>query len=141
LTTPFLLLAIIMYSHYLNKKEDATREWTWLPVALPIILNWGMLYAGFLGETGRISSNMGLAIGFAFFFALLGLFWYNFVETTASVQLFWYLTISWGLYGVMYVLPDNQKTIGYNLLDLVSKVGFSMFTLGTIFTNNQQSPP
>jgi bacteriorhodopsin len=34
------------------------------------------------------------------------------------------------------MLPSSYKTIGYNILDMISKVGFSVFTLGTIINNN-----
>lgn len=136
LTTPFLLTAISLYAEYLNREEDPTRQVNWSGLTLPLILNWAMLACGYLGEAGYINYNTGLVTGFVFFGLLLLTFWNNFVVSEKSKVLFYYFTVSWGLYGVMYMLPSNQKTIGYNFLDLVSKVGFSMFTLGTIFANN-----
>lgn len=136
LTTPFLLIAISLYAEYLNREADPTRNINWAGLMAPIVINWGMLACGYLGETGVISHTSGLVSGFAFFALLLYTFWNNFVVSDTSKKLFLYFLISWGLYGVMYMLPSNQKTIGYNLLDLVSKVGFSLFTLGTIFANN-----
>jgi len=136
LTTPFLLTAISLYSEYLNREEDPTRQINWSGLTIPLIANWAMLLCGYLGETGAISKSLGLVSGFVFFAILLITFWNSFVVSENSKKLFIYFLISWGMYGVMYVLPSNQKTIGYNLLDLVSKVGFSLFTLGTIFSNN-----
>lgn len=136
LTTPFLLTAIMMYAEYLNREEDPTRKLNLSGLLVPVLLNWGMLLSGYLGETGVISRTAGLVSGFVFFGLLLLTFWNNFVVSENSKKVFLYLVVSWGLYGVMYVLPSNLKTIGYNLLDLVAKVGFSLFTLGSIFTNN-----
>lgn len=136
LTTPFLLIAISLYAEYLNREEDPTRIINWSGLGLPILLNWAMLTCGYLGESGTINRTTGLVSGFVFFGLLLLTFWNNFVVSENSKKLFIYFIISWGLYGVMYMLPSNQKTIGYNLLDLVSKVGLSLFTLGTIFSNN-----
>lgn len=138
LTTPFLLIAISLYAEYLNRQADPSRKVNWSGLISPIIFNWAMLLSGYLGETGVISKNAGLVSGFVFFGLVLITFWTNFVVSDASKSLFVYLLLSWGLYGVVYVLPSDQKTIGYNLLDLVSKVGFSLFTLGSIFANNAE---
>lgn len=136
LTTPFLLTAVMLYAEYLNREEDPTRQINWSGLIVPVLFNWGMLISGYLGETGAISRTAGLVSGFVFFGLLLLTFWNNFIVSDNSKKIFLYLVISWGLYGVMYMLPTNLKTIGYNLLDLVAKVGFSLFTLGSIFANN-----
>lgn len=35
-------------------------------------------------------------------------------------------TIVWSLYGIVYYFDNNNKNIGYNILDIISKVGFGI---------------
>ena len=136
LTTPFLISAVALYAGYSNKLEDPTYQTNIRGLVPIVIFNWLMLLFGYLGETGKISRTTGLVAGFVFFGLLLQSFWAGFVESNASKGLFAFLVVVWGLYGVFYMLPSSYKTIGYNILDMISKVGFSVFTLGTIINNN-----
>ena len=136
LTTPFLITSVALYAGYSNKLEDPTYQTNIQGLVPIVIFNWLMLLFGYLGETGKINRTTGLVAGFVFFGLLLQAFWAGFVESNASKGLFAFLVVAWGLYGVFYMLPSAYKTIGYNILDLVSKVGFSIFTIGTIINNN-----
>jgi bacteriorhodopsin len=136
LTTPFLITAVALYAGYANKQEDGTYQFNARGLVPIVIYNWLMLLFGFLGETGRISRVSGLVAGFLFFGLLLQSFWSSYVISNASKGLFAFLVVVWGFYGIFYMLPSSYKTVGYNFLDLVSKVGFSIFTLGAIINNN-----
>lgn len=136
LTTPFLISAIALYAGNSNRLEDGTYEFNTRALVPIVIYNWLMLLFGYLGETGKISRQTGLIVGFIFFGLLLWTFWDSYVVSNASKGLFAFLVIVWGAYGVFYMLPSEYKTVGYNILDMISKVGFSVFTLGTIINNN-----
>jgi bacteriorhodopsin len=136
LTTPFLISAVALYAGYANRLEDGTYEFNTRALVPIVIYNWLMLLFGYLGETGKISRQNGLIAGFVFFGLLLWTFWDSYVVSNTSKGLFAFLVIVWGAYGVFYTLPSEYKTVGYNILDMISKVGFSVFTLGTIINNN-----
>jgi bacteriorhodopsin len=136
LTTPFLISAVALYAGYANRLEDGTYEFNTRALVPIVVYNWLMLLFGYLGEMGKISRQNGLIAGFIFFGLLLWTFWDSFVISNASKGLFAFLVIVWGAYGVFYTLPSQYKTVGYNILDMISKVGFSVFTLGTIINNN-----
>jgi len=136
LTTPFLITAVALYAGYANKQENPDYQLNIRALGPIIVSNWLMLFFGYMGETGKISRSTGLVTGFIFFGLLLQSFWNGFVVSNTSKGLFGFLVLIWGLYGVFFMMPSSYKTIGYNVLDMISKVGFSLFTVGTIINNN-----
>lgn len=138
LTTPFLLSAIILYFHYLRYKVDNTEKVNFRPLALLLPLNWFMLYSGYLGETNSRYRTSGLMVGFIAFATMCYILWTNYVKDTVpdTKWLFLFFVITWGLYGVAYLLKDTAKNIVYNALDLVAKVLFSLYTVFVIINNN-----
>lgn len=127
LTTPLLLFAFTLYLDYYTLLQDPTS--TYSPRALiPIILlNFVMLGAGYLGETGRINTYTGLVVGFVALVGLLYLLWVNYVKTPEAVPYFIFFAVTWSLYGVAYLLPTVPKNVVYNILDLVYKALFSLW--------------
>jgi len=131
ITTPLMLLAFMLSLSYNNK--NTIHFATYITV---VLLNFGMLYSGYLGEKSKISKLLGCIIGFSFFFALFGLIYYYFVKDCINkfnYVLFGIYFIIWSLYGVVYWLDDENKNIGYNLLDLSSKC-FTGLGLWAYFT-------
>jgi bacteriorhodopsin len=85
-----------------------------------------MLLVGFLAEKGLMDRVAALGIGFAAFgFVFKKL--YDEFRTDESDKLYKLLTSVWALYGVAFILPDVQKNIMYNCLDLISKNFFAFF--------------
>lgn len=138
LTTPFLLSSIILYFHYLRYKVDNTEKVNFRPLAVLLPLNWLMLAAGYIGETNPHRNTAGLTIGLLAFAAIAMILWNNYVSDTIqeTKYLFYFFLVVWGAYGLAYLLNDTAKNIMYNLLDLVAKVLFSLYTIFVIISNN-----
>jgi bacteriorhodopsin len=119
ITTPMMLLALcIVLSNEIR-----------LPVHLPVIaaiivLNYTMLYAGYLGETQQIDRRTANIAGFAPFLAMFGIIYWNYVrpkyDLANRVMFFIYLII-WSMYGIVYMLDEYTKNIAMNVLDLIAK--------------------
>ena len=98
-----------------------------------LLLNFGMLASGYMGVRGNITKNAGLISGFVLFFALYGYIYMNFMYGKYyfdNVLIFGAFLVFWSLYGVLYMLGDEyeeEKNIGYNLLDLFSKCFVGIF--------------
>jgi bacteriorhodopsin len=52
---------------------------------------------------------------------------YDEFRTEESDEIYKLLTSVWALYGLAFMLPDVQKNIMYNGLDLISKNFFAFF--------------
>lgn len=117
ITTPIMLLVLVLAFKY-NLTNRATVR---LPdYVLLLLLNYGMLGAGYWGEAGGFTMT-ATAIGFLFFG---GLFYKLFtMKGTAPANQFLYnlFFVLWALYGVAYVLDDVPRNVSYNVLDLFSK--------------------
>jgi bacteriorhodopsin len=120
ITTPLILLGIILFYN----PETPVRYSYFL---LIVLLNWGMLLAGYWGETGALSRSTGLATGFLFLAALLALLYTCCIDSKANHTVFYLFAIVWAGYGVNYMIEDEaMKNIGYNTLDVVSKALFGV---------------
>jgi len=146
ITTPTMLITLMIYLIYLNKKvENKTNELNiftlfkdnsniFIPV---LILNWLMLLFGYLGEMKIIPVLLGVFLGFIPFLIYYYMIYVNFVtENTSGYLLFWYFFIFWALYGVVAVFPYYIKNSFYNILDLFAKNFFGIFLSYIIFTGN-----
>ena len=146
ITTPTMLLTLILYLIYLNKKKiDKTIELHFFTllrensdVIIPvIILNWIMLLFGYLGEMKKIPVLFGVILGFIPFLTYYYMIYINFVnENSVGYLLFWYFFFFWALYGVVAVLPYYIKNSFYNILDLFAKNFFGLFLSYLIFSGN-----
>lgn len=120
ITTPLILLGIVLFynpSGPINYKN-------YIGI---VLLNWGMLLTGYLGETGVWSRAAGLLGGFLFFGALLALLYTCCIDSGANHTVFYIFAAIWTLYGVNYMVQDEEvKNIGYNGLDVVSKALFGV---------------
>jgi hypothetical protein len=137
ITTPSMLITLMMYLIYLKKKaEGSTNELNVLTllkenatIFVPVlVLNWLMLLFGYLGEMRKIPVLLGVFLGFIPFLIYYYLIYVNFVtEDTNGYLLFWYFFFFWSLYGVVAVLPYYVKNAFYNILDLFAKNFFGLF--------------
>ena len=139
ITTPTMLTTLIFYLIYLrykNDKLDTTNlEFYSLvndnssALSKILLLNWSMLFFGYLGEMKILSTLSGVLLGFVPFL----MYYYAIYEKYAvksgeqGVKLFWYFFFFWSLYGVVALLPYNLKNSLYNILDLFAKNFFGLF--------------
>jgi sensory rhodopsin len=120
ITTPLILLVILLFYN----GENAIDYKTYLGI---IGLNAGMLYSGYLGETGKINKMMGGVVGFLFFGAMLALFYSCCLPTKSSPIVFWIFAFIWTLYGVAYYIEEEEtKNFCYNILDVSAKALFGV---------------
>jgi hypothetical protein len=148
ITTPTMLITLILYLIYLNKKvENKTSELDFFTllkdnssIIIPVvILNWLMLLFGYLGEMKIIPVLLGVFLGFIPFLVYYYIIYVNYVTQTLSENgslLFWYFFFFWSLYGVVAVLPYYIKNSFYNILDLFAKNFFGIFLSYIIFSGN-----
>jgi hypothetical protein len=146
ITTPTMLITLMVYLIYLNKKiENKTNELNFvtifkdnLNIFIPVIvLNWLMLLFGYLGEMKIIPVLLGVFLGFIPFLIYYYMIYVNYVtQNTSGYLLFWYFFIFWSLYGVVAVLPYYIKNAFYNILDLFAKNFFGIFLSYIIFSGN-----
>lgn len=121
ITTPLILLAILLFYNPDYKNVN------YKTYGIVLALNWGMLAAGYGGETGKLSEMTGGVLGFIFFAILL--WWMNYccVPASANHTVFYLFAIIWTFYGVAYYMKDyEEKNISYNALDVLSKAIFGI---------------
>jgi hypothetical protein len=98
-----------------------------------------MLYVGYLGETKKIERKWSDVLGFGAFFATYAIIFKEYVLPKYSLDnyiLFGLYVLVWSIYGVAYLLPEVNKNIVMNYLDLVSKcfigIGLWIYFVGII---------
>ena len=146
ITTPTMLITLMMYLIYLNKSvENKKNELNFftlfkdnLNIFIPVVLlNWLMLLFGYLGEMRIIPVLLGVFLGFIPFLIYYYIIYVNYVTQKGSGNLlFWYFFFFWSLYGFAAVLPYYVKNSFYNILDLFAKNFFGIFLSYIIFSGN-----
>jgi len=131
ITTPMMLLALCLV---LSQNINSSVKFTTM-IAI-VILNYVMLYIGYLGESKKISRLMAMIGGFVPFIMMFTIIYFNFVNPKynyANNILFLFYIIVWGLYGIVYMLDENYKNISMNILDLTAKclIGLGLWTYYT----------
>ena len=133
ITTPMLLLSVIIYFQYLNGKKNFTiknvmEEYS-NNYGKIIIYNLLMLLSGYLGELKLIPRYLGTIIGFIFFILLFRELKKLTLNNRESETFFTYFMILWSLYGISFNFNSKIKNTGYNILDLFSKTFYGLFIL------------
>ena len=119
ITTPMMLIVLSLYLGYNTK----------IPIKLPVIisiviLNYLMLYIGYLGEIGRIARFSAMILGFIPFILMFGIIFMVFVRPKFILSNYIFFTIFvtlWSMYGIVFMFDDNIKNIVFNILDCISK--------------------
>ena len=123
ITTPIMLLVLILAFQF-NSNIKGVKFYDFV---LILLLNYGMLGSGYLGELQMINKLLANVIGFVFFSLLYGFMYYKYLFSTKNgnnlnnQMLFAAFFILWSFYGIFYLTKDSVKNIGYNILDLMSK--------------------
>jgi hypothetical protein len=147
ITTPSMLVTLMLYLIYLEKRQENNTNKLELVdllqknkgVIVPVlVLNWLMLLFGYLGEMRVIPVFVGVFLGFIPFLIYYYLIYTNYVTPTNTngYWMFWYFFCFWALYGVVAVLPYYIKNACYNILDLFAKNFFGLFLSYLIFSGN-----
>lgn len=123
ITTPLMLMVLMLV---LGHDKIPLHLATYITV---VILNFGMLLIGYLGERQVVKKNTGLIIGFLFFFAIFGVIGYIYMGDNSIENWIIYLAfcIVWSVYGVVYMMDDKIKNITFNILDLIAKCLIGIF--------------
>jgi len=135
ITTPIMLLSTILFMEYESNPDKKIVAKNVIIDHKDIIIRLGiynfmMLLFGFLGETDILSKSISTPIGFIFFGGTFFTLWDNFgYKTKGSRELFYFMFVVWGLYGVAANIPVLEKNISYNILDLISKNFYNMYIL------------
>ena len=119
ITTPMMLIVLSLYLGSNTK----------IPIKLPVIisiviLNYLMLYIGYLGEIGRIARFSAMILGFIPFILMFGIIFMVFVRPKFILSNYIFFTIFvtlWSMYGIVFMFDDNIKNIVYNILDCIAK--------------------
>jgi hypothetical protein len=147
ITTPTMLITLVVYLIYLNYKEkgiDTTRLKLFdvllensSNVSYILYLNWLMLIFGYLGEEKIINSVTGVMLGFIPFLIYYYIIYVNYAtQSQSGWKLFWYFFFFWSLYGIAALFPYYIKNAFYNILDLFSKNFFGLFLTYIIITKS-----
>ncbi len=126
ITTPIMLLVLVLAFLYNTQQGSLAIS----KYAIILLLNYGMLGLGYMGEIGVMSKLAANGFGFAFFAGLFGYLYNNFVAKQYNFDnmlLFMVFFILWALYGVVYFFDEVDKNISYNILDLFSKCFVGIF--------------
>jgi bacteriorhodopsin len=132
ITTPTMLVNLIMYLRFLSSTEPLDFFTVFFEerymILTILVLNWIMLFFGYLGETSRIPVYLGVALGFIPFFLYYYLIYKKYgILSTEGLSVYYYFLFFWTLYGFVAVLPYTLKNMCYNILDLFAKNFFGLF--------------
>ena len=128
ITTPIMLMVLCLVLSI-----NAGVPFTIFTYLYVVVLNYIMLILGFLGENGSIDKIVALMGGFIAFFGMFYLIYNTFIRKLKynfdNTVIFWLVFGVWSLYGVFYMLEEEYKNIGMNILDCIAKcfVGLSLW--------------
>lgn len=122
LTTPAMLFSMASYFLYASKKPNFNKA-SFVKI---FIANFFMLLFGYLAEIGFMDRNAAFVLGFVAFAVAFRILYKDF-RSEESDGIFKILTTVWGLYGVAFMLPNVEKNIMYNGLDIIAKNFFAIF--------------
>jgi hypothetical protein len=135
ISTPIMLFTYSMYllhTKYLEENKNInlfTSIYYERYILLTIfLLNWSMLFFGYMSELGKINVITSTFLGFIPFFIMFYIIYENYAKyTEVGINTFYYFVIVWSFYGVAAVMSYEIKNIMYNILDLFSKNFFALY--------------
>ena len=136
LTTPTMLITFMFFLNFLSNQEQniisdsflTEFKKQWKLVLNVILLNWGMLICGYLGEKNVFSYLTTTLVGFVPFLLMFYIIYKNFaIHTSQGRKIFWYFSGIWAIYGIAAIMPYKIKNSMYNILDIFSKNFFGLF--------------
>jgi hypothetical protein len=148
-TTPTMLITVVVFFIYLKNKDNGENiskldmfdiiKQESIPITIICALNAGMIIAGYLGETNKISINTSVLLGFIAFTCYFYIIYKNYVTENTTIQwIFFTFAGLWSLYGMSALLSYEWKNISYNILDLLSKNFFGIFLTYVLYTEHEK---
>jgi bacteriorhodopsin len=143
ITTPTMLLTLIIFLS--NKDNTSLKEYVSknkLFIAKIFILNLIMLLFGLAGELNYVDYNTAIIAGFIPFIYYFKIIYDKYLIDNTDVyktRIYWFFLIIWMIYGIVAILPYEQKNIAYNILDLFSKNLFSVYLVIIILNLKKNS--
>jgi hypothetical protein len=147
ITTPTMLITFMFYLMFLRDQENGVKSEHflteiknhWNLILKVLLLDWAMLFAGYLGEKEVFSYLTTTVVGFIPFVLMFYLIYKNFATQSSQGQkIFWYFSGIWALYGISALLPYKVKNALYNILDLFAKNFFGIFLAYVLYKTNTQ---
>lgn len=126
ITTPMMLLVLLIALLH-NNRMGAVNFLSFLVI---LVLNFGMIGFGFMGDHQWLEKGLANVLGFGCFFLMFGYIFMKFVKPNyhfANYMLFFTFAILWGMYGLVYFMNEITKNIFYNALDLCAKCLVGIF--------------
>ena len=147
ITTPTMLITFMFYLMFLRDQEKGVKSESflseikihWKLILQVSLLDWAMLFAGYLGEKEVFSYLTTTLVGFVPFFLMFYLIYKNFATQSSQGQkIFWYFSGIWAIYGIAAMLPYKIKNAMYNILDLFAKNFFGIFLAYVLYKVSTQ---
>ena len=144
ITTPTMLITLMFFLMFLRDKEKGIISESfltefknhWKIILKVSLLDWLMLFIGYLGEKLIFPHIITTLVGFVPFILMFYLIYVNFASKSIQGQkIFWYFAAIWSIYGVAAVLPYKIKNALYNILDLFAKNFFGIFLFYYLYIN------
>ena len=135
ITTPTMLFTYSMYLLVIKKikKNEKYNLFNLINdekynLILIFLLDWLMLYFGYISELGKINAKISTFIGFIPFTIMFYIIYENYAKYSSfGINTFIYFVSIWGLYGLAAIMNYTIKNIMYNILDLFAKNFFALF--------------
>lgn len=119
ITTPMMLIVLCAALAYNIKKV--------VPISIisaVIVLNYIMLYLGYLGETDVLDRCIAAGTSFIAFFIMYAIIFYYYIQPKYNLPNYLFYTlyfVVWTSYGMVYFLEEETKNTAFNALDVFSK--------------------
>jgi len=135
ITTPLMLVVLCLVLGN-NIKKLLKME----TICAIVVLNFLMLYIGYLGETEKLSRIAAMIGGFLPFIVMFGIIFYEFVKPKyvyVNYLLYGVFVSVWAMYGFVYLLNEEYKNISMNILDTIAKcfIGLGLWAYYTKIIN------
>jgi hypothetical protein len=119
ITTPMMLIVLCAALAYNIKKTVSISV-----ISVVILLNYVMLYLGYLGETNAMDKLTAMASSFVAFFVMYIIIFYNYIKpkyNCPNYVFYGLYVVVWAFYGLVYLLDEETKNLYLNVLDVISK--------------------
>jgi len=116
-TTPMMLLGLCLFLAHHSKTTVSIIAYLGI-----VLLDYFMLYFGYLGETKQLDRTTADIIGFLGYIGIFVIIFKNFVKNNKiNYIVFSAYAIIWAMYGFVYFLDEYNKNLITNWLDLIAK--------------------